>query len=174
MCLNRHLQIPILLVFALPAAVAWGQGDFVIPTNLGEVTVPLAHAGPRGEILSPSLPEATPFRPVTIFSAPLPSGSAVSSQSLRTDVRSDLAFDQRGIIYAVSPAFAAEVSPSLSFGVAVNLFYDSPLSSQRIRSRTLTTYAGRTESTTRTTTRRNTVATFQGEGGGFLSWRSRG
>ena len=65
--------------------------------------------------------------------------------SITTDFHSNLEFEQRGVIEALSPAFAIELHPSLSLGGTVNLYRDSPLPRRSIRSRTFASFTLSTE-----------------------------
>ena len=68
------------------------------------------------------------------------------NQILSQDLLSSLDFEQEGIIDAVTPALAAELTPKLSFGAAVNFYQDSPLPDRQIRSRILAKYGGQSGS----------------------------
>ena len=68
------------------------------------------------------------------------------NQILSQELLSSLDFEQEGIIDAVTPAWAAELTPKLSIGAAVNFYQDSPLPDRRIRSRILAKYSGQSGS----------------------------
>jgi len=56
--------------------------DFVIETPAGPVTISLDHAGPQGSLVQGGAPSSPAFRPPSIFSAPLPSGSGARALGL--------------------------------------------------------------------------------------------
>ena len=57
--------------------------EFSIPVGFGiELPVSVSHAGPSGDLVTPSATAATPFRPPSIFSAPLPTGSGARALGL--------------------------------------------------------------------------------------------
>jgi long-subunit fatty acid transport protein len=64
------------------------------------------------------------------------------NQILSQELPSSLDFEQEGIIDAVTPALAAELTPKLSIGAAVNFYQDSPLPDRRMYSRILAKYSG--------------------------------
>ena len=68
------------------------------------------------------------------------------NQILSQQLLSSLDFEQEGIIDAVTPALAAEITPKLSLGAAVNFYQDSSLPDRRIRSRILAKYGGQSGS----------------------------
>jgi hypothetical protein len=72
--------------------------------------------------------------------------TSVLSQVLDSDLLSDIEFKQRGIIDAVTPALAFEITPKLSMGMALNYYQDSPIGSQSIRSKTRAHYSGTSSS----------------------------
>lgn len=55
---------------------------FTINTPGGPVQVDIGHVGPRGSLVTPGSPTPPDFRPPTIFSAPLPSGSGARALGL--------------------------------------------------------------------------------------------
>jgi long-subunit fatty acid transport protein len=65
-------------LLALPAA---GK-EFVISTPLGDIQVDVPHLTPQGAVVNPEAPSVSVFRPPTIFSAPLPSGSGARALGL--------------------------------------------------------------------------------------------
>ncbi len=65
-------------------------------------------------------------------------------QLLSSDLITSLAFEQQGGIDAITPAWAIKITPALSFGTAINLYQDRP--GESIRSRTIATYAGNSDS----------------------------
>ena len=68
------------------------------------------------------------------------------NQILSQELLSSLDFEQEGIIDAMTPALAVEITPKLSVGAAVNFYQDSPLPDRRISSRILAKYSGRSGS----------------------------
>lgn len=90
--------------------------------------------------------------------------SSTLNQIIETALTSDLQFEQEGVIEAASPAFALEISPTLSFGAALNYYQDSPFSSRKIRSRTFASYVATSESTAHVIDRRSTTGSFTSHG----------
>ena len=86
------------------------------------------------------------------------------NQILSQDTLSELDFEQEGIIDAVTPAFAAELTPKLSIGAAVNFYQDSPLLDRRIRSRILAKYSGQSGSTASITDQNTTEGVYAYQG----------
>ena len=86
--------------------------------------------------------DAKDFVDFTTFSTTMVVSSF--SQLLNSDLVSDLDFRQEGIISAISPAFALEITPRFSIGGAVNYYRNDPLSGDAIRSRMRATYSGQT------------------------------
>ena len=86
------------------------------------------------------------------------------NQILSQDTLSPLDFDQEGIIDAVTPALAAELTPKLSIGAAVNFYQDSPLPDRRISSRIVAKYSGRSGSRASITDQLTTSGTYDYEG----------
>ncbi len=85
-------------------------------------------------------------------------------QLLAQSMVTDLAFDQEGIIDAVTPAFALELTPKLTVGGAVNFYRDDSFGQQPIRSSIRAAYSGRSTSRSTTTTRRTTTGQWFAEG----------
>jgi len=81
-------------------------------------------------------------------------------QILTSDMLSSLEFEQQGILDAVSPALAVDLTPRMACGGAVNFYHVNPARGQPIRSDMTATYSGTTvsestlvtEQTTRSTT----------------------
>ena len=90
--------------------------------------------------------------------------SSTLKQVIETAIVSDLEFEQEGVIEAASPAFALELTPTLSFGAALNYYQDSPFSSRKIRSRTFASYEASSESTAHTTQSRTTSGSYTSQG----------
>ncbi|MFH0880082.1 MAG: hypothetical protein V2A34_10255 [Lentisphaerota bacterium] len=62
-------------IILLGWSVDGGAEPLTLLTPLGPVTIDVSHVGPAGDLISPEAPSSPSFRPPTIFSAPLPSGS---------------------------------------------------------------------------------------------------
>jgi len=86
------------------------------------------------------------------------------NQILSQEMLSSMDFEQEGIIDAVTPALAAELTPKLSIGAAVNFYQDSPLPDRRIRSRILAKYSGRSGSGVSITDQLITSGTYDYQG----------
>lgn len=56
--------------------------SFTIETPGGPIEITVSHVGPLGGLVTPEAPEAQPFRPPSVFSAPLPSGSGARALGL--------------------------------------------------------------------------------------------
>jgi long-subunit fatty acid transport protein len=85
-------------------------------------------------------------------------------QLLESGLVSDLNFEQEGVISAITPSFAVEITPHLSFGASLNLYRIDPLSSSRIESRTRARYSGDTENLVSTFSTSTTTGSFDLEG----------
>lgn len=81
-------------------------------------------------------------------------------QRTTTELDSDLSFDQEGVIDTLTPAFAIEITPKLSFGGALNLYQDSMLGGESIRTRTRADFTARSDTVTEITTERNTSGSY--------------
>ncbi|HOW98257.1 MAG TPA: hypothetical protein P5567_08695 [Kiritimatiellia bacterium] len=74
----------------LPWLISWLAGaragraeTFIISLPVGgAIPIELSHVGPEGGLVSPGEPSVPPFRPPSIFSAPLPSGSGARALGL--------------------------------------------------------------------------------------------
>ena len=86
------------------------------------------------------------------------------NQILSQDMVSSLDFDQEGIIDAVTPALAAELTPKLSVGAAVNFYQDSPLPDRRMKSRILAKYSGQSGSEVAVTDQLTTSGSYDYQG----------
>lgn len=64
------------------------------------------------------------------------------NQTLESRLLSELEFEQEGAISALTPAFAIEVTPTLSLGAAFNWYQNDDLAAEAIRSRTTARYTG--------------------------------
>ncbi|MBU1695158.1 MAG: hypothetical protein KKC51_14505 [Verrucomicrobia bacterium] len=81
--MNRYIKICALFcaLAGLLAMPAVGK-EFIIATPLGEIQVDVPHLTPQGAVVSPEAASVSVFRPPTIFSAPLPSGSGARALGL--------------------------------------------------------------------------------------------
>lgn len=73
-----RIWMPALALLILPAAAK----EFTIVTPLGEIQVAVPHLTPQGAVVTPEAASVSVFRPPTIFSAPLPSGSGARALGL--------------------------------------------------------------------------------------------
>jgi long-subunit fatty acid transport protein len=89
---------------------------------------------------------------------------SVLDQVLNTSTLGALDFDQEGVVTAFSPAFAVEVTPTLSFGAAVNIYGEGWLGTPLIRTRTRAVYSGTAESLVTFTDTRTTDGTYTWDG----------
>jgi long-subunit fatty acid transport protein len=81
-------------------------------------------------------------------------------QSLSSATLGRLNFEQEGAVQAITPAFAVEVTPKLSLGMAVNLYREGLLGANKIRSHTSAHYAGTMDSSVDITDERYTDGTW--------------
>ncbi|MBP7637120.1 MAG: hypothetical protein KBA18_04530 [Kiritimatiellae bacterium] len=72
-------------------------------------------------------------------------------QQLSSSTLGRLRFEQEGSVQAVTPAFAVEVTPRFSLGIAVNIYQDALLGADAIRSQTRARYSGTLDSQSRVT-----------------------
>lgn len=79
--LRMRLCTAWIICAVLSVSVAHAE-TFTINTVGGPVQIDVGHIGPSGSLTSPSDPEPSGFRPPTIFSAPLPSGSGARALGL--------------------------------------------------------------------------------------------
>ncbi len=77
-----NIAICFLLLLLGPAAERADAMLFSISTPGGPVSIEVSHAGPSGDLVSPNEPIPPSFRPPSIFSAPLPSGSGARALGL--------------------------------------------------------------------------------------------
>lgn len=85
-------------------------------------------------------------------------------QLLDSGLVSDLEFEQSGVIAALSPALAMDVTPTFAVGLAVNCYMNDVLSDGQIRSDTEAHYQGTSRSTTSRSTSRSTSGDYTYEG----------
>ena len=86
--------------------------------------------------------------------------STVFDQIISSEQLSFLEFEQEGIIDAITPSIAFEVTPKATVGVSFNYHQDSPFPGSSLRSKTVAVTAGRSESKVRTTTARTSSGTY--------------
>jgi len=86
-------------------------------------------------------------------------------QTLNSSTLGKMDFEQEGSVQAVTPAFAFQATPKLSFGMALNLYQDDLLGSPKIRSNTRARYSGTLDNLVKTTDNRETTGfwTYTGE-----------
>lgn len=85
-------------------------------------------------------------------------------QLIDSELLTSVEFEQKGVIDAMTPALAVELSPKLSVGAAVNVYEDSGAGSHRISSRTVARYSGSSLSTVDVTDKRFTTGTYSYSG----------
>lgn len=81
-------------------------------------------------------------------------------QVLDSALLSGLEFEQEGVVSALTPALAVEVTPKVSVGAAFNYYMLDPNSDEKIRSRVRAEYEGRTDSKVNSTTERTTETSY--------------
>lgn len=86
------------------------------------------------------------------------------SQIQDSDLISKLDFDQSGVISALSPAFAIDLSPTLSVGAALNWYQNDPLSGDAITSHTVARYNGKATGDSSINTVRTTSGSYSYSG----------
>ena len=90
--------------------------------------------------------------------------SGYINQLLALDLDAKLDFEQEGVLAAVTPALAVELTPRLSFGVALNYYRTDLFSGDTIRSRTRAVYSGASTSQVDSRTTRTTSGAYEYEG----------
>lgn len=90
--------------------------------------------------------------------------TSVLRELLSSALISELDFEQQGIIDAVTPALAIEITPRLAVGLALNMYQDSPLPDRGIRSKTTAAYSGSSTLASRTEDTQVTSARYEYEG----------
>ena len=101
---------------------------------------------------------------VTIRTHVMTDATSAYDQTLRSAVWSDLDYAQEGVLSALTPALALEITPKLSLGVAGNFYLIDPLAGDSIRSVSRSRYAGRSLSDVEVRDRRTTSATYVFDG----------
>ena len=86
------------------------------------------------------------------------------NEVLTSDLLTALDFEQQGTIYAVTPAWAVEVTPNLSFGASLNLYQDGGDVGQGIESRTKADYSGHSDAKSTITSTETTSGSYSYEG----------
>jgi long-subunit fatty acid transport protein len=81
-------------------------------------------------------------------------------QVLGSALLSGLEFEQEGVVSALSPALAVEVTPKVSVGGAFNSYMLDPNSGEKIRSHVRASYEGRTESRVNSVSTRRTTSDY--------------
>ena len=79
-------------------------------------------------------------------------------------ILSSLEFEQEGVISALSPALAVELTPKLSFGLALNYYHIDPTSGDAIRSETFAAFSGISSSLVNSVTTQTTTGEVSSEG----------
>ena len=82
-------------------------------------------------------------------------------QTLNSSTLGKLDFEQEGGVQAVTPAFAFELTPKISFGAALNVYQEGLLGTPSIRSRTRASYRGTMNSLVDITDMRDTSGTWE-------------
>lgn len=80
-------------------------------------------------------------------------------QKTTSEMLTDLDFQQGGIVDAFSPALAVEITPWTSVGGAVNFYHENAVRGRKVKSRTVASYTGSSESHTTITTKYKTEST---------------
>ncbi len=85
-------------------------------------------------------------------------------QALNQSVVSDIQFSQQGVISALTPSFAVNLTPRWAVGLSVNFYRDDWLDGAGISSQTRAQYDGTTASRSNVRTTRVTTGTYEYEG----------
>ena len=89
---------------------------------------------------------------------------SVLDQALRSQMVSEIDFRQDGIVDAISPALAAEITPKLAIGVAVNFYQNDLVGGTPIRTSTRAAYGGESVNDAGILTTRSTSGTYEYSG----------
>lgn len=100
-----------------------------------------------------------PFIEIDLVSRVTTRKTSLLDQVVESDLLTDLDFEQAGIIDAVTPSVAVELTPRLFVGASFNAYQDS-LFGERIRSRTRARYSGTAESVATVTDERTSWGTY--------------
>ncbi len=114
------------------------------------------------------LPQGTNTVVVSIAADVATEVNGQSDQTFGADTLTSLEYDQKGIVEAISPAFAVELTPRLFVGGTFNYYQNSALDARGIRSHTLATYSGRTTRSSRNTTQRSSSGQYSYSGTNFV------
>ena len=85
-------------------------------------------------------------------------------QRQNSAIQGDLDYRQEGVVTAISPALALELTPALSAGLALNHYRDDLPGAQSIRSSTRLSYQGATQDDFGLLTTRTTTGTYEYSG----------
>ena len=77
-----HLLLSVTLISTISPTFSHGQSFVINPPGGDPVVINISHAGPSGSLVTPQASEPPQFRPPSIFSAPLPSGSGARALGL--------------------------------------------------------------------------------------------
>jgi len=85
-------------------------------------------------------------------------------QTLNSSTLGKMDFEQEGSVQAITPAFAFQTTPKLSFGIALNIYQDGLLGSSKIRSNTRARYSGTMDNLVDITDTRDTNGRYEYSG----------
>jgi len=105
-----------------------------------------------------------PFKRITAINEITTIADSRIDQVLESSLLSGIDFRQSGTIDAISPSFAFDASPRLSFGVAINIYTDGASRGNPIESTLVADYAGTSDSVADVTDTRTTTAVINWEG----------
>ncbi len=105
-----------------------------------------------------------PFQSVTIIAQTTTEAQSTINQVLNSSLLSAIDFRQEGTIDAISPAFAMEITPKLSVGLALNLYTDGASRGNRVRSSLTAQYEGTSDSVADITDTRDSTAFMRYDG----------
>lgn len=99
-------------------------------------------------------------------------------QVLTTAMRGHMDYEQEGSVEALSPAMALELTPRVSFGMALNVYSEGLLNTAGIHTRTTARYTGTADSVVTITDNRATTGTYDWTGEWvtppFMNWSGSG
>jgi long-subunit fatty acid transport protein len=110
----------------------------------------------------------SPFQSLTSITETTTDTESQIDQVLNSSLLSGIDFRQSGTIDAISPAFAFDVTPRFSLGVAVNIYTDGGSRGNPIESTLVAGYAGTSDSIADVTDTRTTTSTVNWEGEQYL------
>lgn len=105
-----------------------------------------------------------PFQSLTIIADVTTETESQIDQVLNSSLLSGIDFWQSGTIDAISPAFAFEVSPRFSLGVALNIYTDGASRGNPVESSLVADYEGTSDSVADITDTRNSTAVISYDG----------